>query len=114
MLLFSKLSILTVCDYMEEGASAILDLSSRYVTAVMRSLSEAMGIFHLSAVDPSYEPSDRSFNLSVNIRPPASVMLQLVRDVVSTENLTNVGIIYDSSFGEQVYFVDQNIFFRTV
>lgn len=40
------------------------------------------------------------YNTSVNMHPPSSVMLHSIRDIVSQENLTNVGIIYDSSFGE--------------
>ena len=67
----------------------------------IRSLAEAMGITHIAAVDPSYYESDtRQFNTSVNMEPPASIMLQAVRDIVSQENLTNVGIIYDQTFGE--------------
>ena len=34
--------------------------------------------------------------------PPSGVMLQAIRDIVSQENLTKVGIIYDQTFGESL------------
>jgi len=40
------------------------------------------------------------YNTSVNILPPAGVMLGAIRDIVSQENLTKVGIIYDDTFGK--------------
>ena len=67
----------------------------------MRSLSQALGIAHVASVDASYYERDvRDYNTSVNVLPPESVMLQSVRDIVRTENLTNVGIIYDHTFSK--------------
>ena len=63
-------------------------------------MSESMGIAHVSALDPSFEEDSQNYNTSVNMHPASSVMLQSIRDIVSQENLTNVGIIYDNSFGE--------------
>ena len=40
--------------------------------------------------------------MNIEITPPGTVMLQVIRDIVSKENLTNVGIIYDSTFGKNV------------
>ena len=78
----------------------IVDLSSRHVTDSIRSLADGMGIVHVGAVDPSfYEYSTKPFNVSVNFDPPESVMLFSIREIVSKENLTNVGIIYDTTFG---------------
>lgn len=57
-----------------------------------------LGVAHLSAVDPSLEDPDRKHNTSLNFRPPSWLMLQAIRDAVSQENLTNVGIIYDDTF----------------
>ena len=62
-----------------------------------------MGITHVSAVDPSYVNDGREYNTTVNIEPPASYMLLSIRDIVSQENLTNVGIIYDETFGRWRY-----------
>ncbi|KAK2171502.1 hypothetical protein NP493_1059g00000 [Ridgeia piscesae] len=65
----------------------------------IRSLAEAMGITHVAGVDPSYyEMNTMQYNTSVNILPPAGVMLGAIRDIVSQENLTKVGIIYDDTF----------------
>ena len=86
---------------MPHGVAAILDFSSRYVAMTMRSLAEALGITHIAAVDPSYFESDgRPFNTSINIEPPATVMLLAIRDIVRQENLTNVGILYDQTFSK--------------
>ena len=81
----------------------ILDLTSRYVTLTMRSLAEAVGITHMSCMDPSYYERDTStYNLSINFIPPTSVMLEAIRDIVTKEKLTNIGIIYDKHFGKFV------------
>ncbi len=59
-----------------------------------------MGIAHVSSVDPSFEKDLSEYNVSANLQPPSSGMLQSIRDIVSQENLTNVGIIYDDTFGK--------------
>ena len=88
-----------VCTKMQEGASLILDLSSRHVSATLRSMADGMGIAHVSAVDPSFEEPGHVYNTSVNFRPPSSAILTAIRDSVRQENLTNVGIFYDHTFG---------------
>ena len=95
----SKCLTSTVCELLKPGASLIVDLSSRYVTKSVRCVADMLGVAHVSAVDPSFEDIDRKYNTSANFRPPAYAMLQAIRDSVSQENLTNVGIIYDGSFG---------------
>ena len=78
----------------------LLDMTSKYITKLLRTMSESMGVAHVSALDPSFEEDSSNYNTSVNMHPPSSVMLQSIRDIVSQENLTNVGIIYDNTFGE--------------
>ena len=87
---------------LDGGIDVIVDLSSRYVTATIRSLAEALGIPHVASVDPAvYEwNQQQEYRTSVNVEPPASTMLLTIRDIVSQENLTNVGIIYDETFGK--------------
>ena len=90
-----------MCDKLSSGVSIMLDVTSRYVTLTMRSLSDALGIAHVASVDPSfYERDERTYNTSLNILPPSDVMLLCIRAIVKDENLTNVGIVYDDSFGK--------------
>ena len=89
-----------VCSRIGGGVSLIVDLSSRFVSATVRSLADAMGITHLASVDRSHYDATTTSNTSVNVVPPSSVMLGVIRDVVLRENLTNVGIIYDHTFSE--------------
>ncbi|KAI0214627.1 hypothetical protein LSAT2_000272 [Lamellibrachia satsuma] len=91
----------SVCSSLKTGVSVIVDFSSPYVTMTIRSLAEAMGITHVASVDPSYyEMNTMQYNTSVNFLPPSGVMLGAIRDIVSQENLTKVGIIYDQTFGK--------------
>lgn len=85
----------------EDGIDLILDFSARRVTSTMRSLAASMGIPHVASVDPSfYDESQTIYRTSVNFVPPSSIMLQSIRDIVSQENLTNIGIIYDETFSK--------------
>ena len=91
-----------MCTKVTDGIAAIVDMSSRHVTAAMRSLSDAMGIGHVSGLDLSYESTSREYNLSANVRAPAGRLLQSIRDIVQMEeNITSAAIIYDMSFGRQ-------------
>ncbi len=94
--------LFSVCSQIQPGITVIVDSSSRYVTVGMRSLAEGMGIPHVSMVDPSFETDSTMSitNVSVNIRPPVSTIINSIRDIVSNENLTNVGIIYDNTFSK--------------
>ena len=90
----------SVCEQLKRGVSLVIDLSSLYVTKAVRCVTDMLGVAHVSAVDPSFEDAYSRSNTSVNVRPPASVLLQAIRDSVAQENLTNVGIIYDRTFSE--------------
>jgi len=89
----------TVCGELSKSGtiSAILDFSSRHVSAAMRSLSQSMGIAHISGVHPAYESSNQ-YSVSINIRPPSSQMLHIIRSIVTQENVTRTAIIFDETF----------------
>ena len=41
--------------------------------------------------------------------PPGDVMVQAVRDIVRDENITNAAIIYDDTFGNYLFILQQII-----
>ena len=100
--------LFSVCDELQAGVDVMVDLTSRYVTLTLRSLSQALGIAHVASVDASYyERDDTDYNTSLNFLPPENVMIQSIRDIVRNENLTNVGIIYDHTFSKALMDVEQ-------
>lgn len=92
---------IVVCSLLPGGVDLILDLSTRYVFTTIRSLAGSMGIPHIGAVDSSfYELISQEVNVSLNFEPPSSTMLLAIREIVNKEGLSNVGIIYDETFGK--------------
>lgn len=86
-----------VCSMVTNGVTAILDFSNGRSTANLQALANESGIAHISSVPDIYEPSNQ-LNTTLNIRPLEFYYLNIIRVIVETENLTNVGVIYDSSF----------------
>lgn len=41
-------------------------------------------------------------NYLVQLMPPGDIIVQSIRDIVQTQNITNAAIVYDDSFGRLV------------
>ncbi|CAD5111995.1 unnamed protein product [Dimorphilus gyrociliatus] len=86
-----------ICSIVSKGVTAILDFSNRMGTVNLQALANDSGIAHISSVPSIYEPT-ASLNTTLNIRPLEFHYINIIRTIVDIENLTNVGVIYDSSF----------------
>ncbi len=69
--------LIPVCSQIQGGVSVLLDMTSKFITRFLRTMSESMGIAHVSALDPSFEEDLPEYNTSVNMQPPSSLMLQV-------------------------------------
>lgn len=86
---------------MQSGAIALLDISPPSVGLLLRSFARTIGMPYITVIDESllYTPDVMSA-LHFQVEPPGSVMLRVVSDIVTAENLTKVAILYDRSFGK--------------
>ena len=96
----------TACDKLQEGMVALVDMTSRPVAPLLRSLAGNAGIAYISMVDNSYYRNTWGDEaLHWRVQPTAVQMLHVVADIVRKENLNNVALVYDDTFGEYVFVV---------
>ncbi|KAL5016225.1 hypothetical protein ScPMuIL_005814 [Solemya velum] len=92
-----------VCSSMKTGAVILLDMSPPSVGLLLRSFARTIGMPYITVMDESllYTP-DVTSELHLHVEPPGSVMLRVVSDIVTAENLTKVAILYDRSFNMDI------------
>ena len=99
--------MIPACDELEGGMVAMVDMTSRRVVPLLRSLASSAGIAYVSMVDSSYYRDtwgDEELNWWVE--PTSVQMLHVVADIVRQEELNNVALVYDHTFGQlQILFL---------
>lgn len=96
----SSLISFPVCEELRDGVVAVVDMTSPRDAQQLRWLSGAAGLAYISVVDDSYfRDSQEHERLHARVEPTAVQMLKIVTDIVIQENLNNVALVYDDTFG---------------
>ena len=68
---------------------------------LLRSFAREHGLVLMTVVDESLVmPVDYDDEYFIQIQPPGAAMLKVVSDVVHFDNLTNIAIMYDTTFSK--------------
>ena len=79
----------------------MVDMTSRRVAPLLRSLAGSTGVAYVSMVDSSYyRDTWGDEELTWWVQPTSVQMLQVVADIVRLESLNNVALVYDHTFGQ--------------
>ena len=79
----------------------MVDMTSRRVAPLLRSLAGSTGVAYVSMVDSSYyRDTWGDEELTWWVQPTSVQMLQVVADIVRRESLNNVALVYDHTFGQ--------------
>lgn len=88
-----------VCSVMSEGAVLLIDMADPLTGQLLRSFARSTGLPYVTLLDKA-TLIEKDFNpdLHLQIEPPGSVLMGVVRDVITHEHLTGIAVLYDNSF----------------
>lgn len=89
---------------MSEGAVLLIDMADPLTGQLLRSFARSTGLPYVTLLDKA-TLIEKDFNpdLHIQIEPPGSVLMGVVRDVITHEHLTGIAVLYDNSFGEHFF-----------
>lgn len=89
---------------MSEGAVLLIDMADPLTGQLLRSFARSTGLPYVTLLDKA-TLIEKDFNpdLHLQIEPPGSVLMGVVRDVITHEHLTGIAVLYDNSFGEHFF-----------
>ena len=82
----------------------MVDMTSQRVAPMLRALAGSAGLAYVSMVDNSYyRETWGDEELTWRVQPAAVQMLHVVADIVRREDLNNVALVYDDTFGQSCW-----------
>ncbi|XP_061180495.1 ionotropic receptor 25a-like [Saccostrea echinata] len=88
-----------VCSVMADGAVLLIDMADSLTGQLLRSFARSAGLPYVTLLDRStLIEKDFDPDLHLEVEPPGSIMMGVVRDVITHENLTRIAVLYDNSF----------------
>lgn len=95
------LLLLSVCQEVKSGANILLDISSPDVGPLLRSFAREHNLIVMTLIDESLVmPVEYEHGYYIQIQPPGTAMLNIVSDIVHFDNLSNIAILYDTTFSK--------------
>ncbi|XP_048747821.2 ionotropic receptor 25a-like isoform X2 [Ostrea edulis] len=88
-----------VCSVMTNGAVLLIDMADPLTGQLLRSFTRSTGLPYITLLDrATLIEKDFDPDLHLEIEPPGSVMMGVLRDVIIHESLTKIAVLYDNSF----------------